>query len=292
VNFIQIILVIVISFITAFGTISYLNPLQIDKMTPGTAHETSYERVVRTNTLRCGYQYWDGAIMRNEKTGELYGPWIDMMNAIAAATGLKIEWSSQVAWSDVGAALKANKIDGMCAGMWTSAAKAKEINFTVPLAYQAVEAFVRANDHRFDFALDTLNHEQTTIAVIENDNSDFIAKQDFPLARRDILGQSFGTDGDLLMDVKTKKADVTFTVAGLWQQFEKNNPNQIRRLSKEHQLRVFGLALAVNNDDQRLLQLLNSGEQEVQNSGMLDKILDKANQAFPDMYIKPIKPFP
>jgi len=297
------VLVVVISFFTAFITVNRFVPVYLDNWglvslarpngpPPSDVHGVSYDHVVRTGVLRCGYQYWDNAVMRDDKTGQVHGAWVDMMEAIGLATGLKIEWPMQVSWSDVGAALKTHKIDAMCAGMWTSAAKAKEINFTSPLAYQAIEAFVRADDHHFDGGLKSLNDEKIKIAVIENDNSDFIARQEFPKAQRIALGQSFATDGDLLLEVMTGKADVTFTVAGLWHQFEKANPHKIRRLSPGTKLRVFGLANAVDSDEPRLLQLLNAGEQEIQNSGMLDKILDAANTDIPDMYIKSSKPFP
>lgn len=291
-KFSQVAVIILISFVTASVTVLFRHSDTANNIVSSHPQETSYERVVRTGILHCGYEYWDGGTMKDEKTGKVYGPWVDILEAIGKATGLKIEWTSQVGWSDVGAALKSNKIDAMCAGMWTSAAKSKEINFSVPLAYQAIEAFVRNDDHRFDNMLDRINENETKIAVIENDNSDFIAKQDFPRAQKISLGSINGSDSELLMHVLTNKADVTFTVTGLWRDFDKANPGKIRRLSPDHKLRVFGLAIAVNNDDPRLLQIINSGGQELENSAVLDKILDQANEKWPDMYIKPLKPYP
>lgn len=254
--------------------------------------ETSYERVVRTQTLRCGYQYWDGAVMRDNQTNQIYGPWVDIMNAIGKAANLEIEWTEQVGWDSVSAALKSNKIDAMCAGMWASAARAKEMSFSKPLTYQAIEAFVRSDDHRFDSDMQKLNDPSVNIVVIDNDNSDFIAQADFPKAQRVSLSLLNGTDSEEVMTVMTGKADVVFTVAGLWQQFNKANPNKIRHLAPDQKLRTFGLVITTNNDDQRLMQIINGSIDEIQNSGFLDKILDKANTDYPDMYIKPLKPFP
>jgi ABC-type amino acid transport substrate-binding protein len=81
-------------------------------------------------------------------------------------------------------------------------------------------------------------------------------------------------------------------VTGLWRQFEKTNSGKIRRLAPDTKLRVFGLAYAVDNEDPRLLNMINAGVQEIENSGMLDKIIDKGNLDYPDMFIKPTKPFP
>jgi polar amino acid transport system substrate-binding protein len=263
----------------------------LSKSDPSAHRETSYERVIRTQTLRCGYEYWEGALMKDPATGQISGPWVQIMDAIGHVSGLKIEWAEQVGWGDVGAALKAGKIDAMCAGMWTSADKAKEINFTNPVSYQGIEAMVRADDHRFDGGLDTLNDPNVKIAVIDNDNGDFIAQEDFPKAQRVGLSNLNGTDSEEMMQVMTGKADVTFTVAGLWQQFNKTNSGKIRRLDPPHLLRVYGLSIAIDNDDQRLLNLLNTASQEIINSGQIDKILDQAIHDYPDMYIKPNKPF-
>jgi ABC-type amino acid transport substrate-binding protein len=289
------VLTLILSFAVAVAAVYLVNPPRREgaqASAPVIAAETSYERVIRTGTLRCGYEYWDGGLMRDDTTGQLSGPWVEIMDSMGKALALKIEWTSQVGYSDVGAALKANKIDAFCNGIWTSAAKAKEISFSTPLAYNALEAFVRGDDHRFDDNLALLDDPGVKLAVIEADNSDFIAQQDFPKAQKDSLGSLNGTDSTLLMDVMTGKADATFTIAGLWHEFEKTNPGKIRRAAPDRKLRVFGLAIAVNNDDPRMLTMIDAGVQETQNSGFLDKILDQANQQWPEMYIKALKPYP
>jgi ABC-type amino acid transport substrate-binding protein len=280
-------LAVILSAITAFA----LTKLTPAPSTTAPQPETAYERVIRTGTLRCGYEYWDGVIMRDEKASKIIGSMTEIMEAWGKATGLKIEWTAQVGWGEVAAALKTNKVDAHC-GIWASAKKSKEIAFSHPVAYQSLEAFVRKDDHKFDSDLNTLNDPAVKIVIIEGDNSDFVAQEDFPKAQRLALGTLNGTDSEELMHVMTNKADVTFTVAGLWHQFNKTNPDKIRRLNPDEKLRTFGLTVAVDNADLRLLQTINSGIDEIQNSGTLDKILDKANIDFPDMYIKPLKPFP
>ncbi len=202
-KFSHLVFIVLLTIVTTWTTSFLLTPPQKQISSAADKSSSAYDRVLHSGTLRCGYQYWDGAIMRDEKTNRMHGPWVELTEALGKATGLKIEWTAQVSWDDVGAALKSSKIDAMCAGMWTSAAKAKEINFSTPLAYQAMEAFVRVDDHRFDSNLGALDDPLIKLAVIENDNSDFIAQQDFPKAQRISLGQMNGTDGDLLMYVMT-----------------------------------------------------------------------------------------
>ena len=286
-KFRQILPIVIVSFLTAYAAERYFQP---SGMASG-ARETAFDRVVRSGTLHCGYEYWDGAVMRDTQTGEVYGPWVDLTNKLGKALGLRIDWTYQVGWGDVGVALKSGKIDAMCAGMWTSASKAKEIAFTTPLAFQALEAFVRTDEHRFDGGLESLNDPQVNMSVIDSDNSDFIAQGDFPKAHRVALSALNGTDSEQLIQVMNGKADVAFVAAGAWRQFEKSNPGKIRRLAPEHKLRAFGLAYAVDNQDHRMVQMLNTAIDEIHNSNDIDKVLDKANIDFPDMYIKLLKQF-
>lgn len=249
--------------------------------------ETSYERVVRTQTLRCGYAIWEGVVMKNDK-GEVYGPWIDITNDLGRAVGLKIEWVSEVGWGEIGAALKSNKIDAMCAGMWSSAMKAKEMALSAPVAYQGVGIFVRGDDHRFDADASLLNSASTKLAVIDSDNSDFVAQTDYPQAQRVGVGL-MGTDADVLMNVATGKADATFVTPGTWRIFDRNSAGTVRPLHPGQYVRMFGLVYATGDGDHRLVQLINAGVSEIIASGLVDRILDKADKDYLDMFLRVIK---
>jgi ABC-type amino acid transport substrate-binding protein len=163
--------------------------------------------------------------------------------------------------------------------------------FSIPLAYQSIEAFVPSDEHRFDNNIDRINNEDVSVMVIDADTSDFLTREDFPKAKRLSLGQLNGTDSDLYMSLATKKADVIFDTVGLWRQYDKANPGKVRRAAAGHNLRVFGLSVVTNNDDPRLLELINVGVQEIVNSGAVDRILKKNEALYPDMYLKSIKPY-
>jgi ABC-type amino acid transport substrate-binding protein len=265
--------------------VAVIQPDKGQQTTAPAKQETAYERVVRTQTLRCGYAFWEGAVMKDD-TGTLHGPWVEVTKALGEATGLKIEWASEVGWGDVGAALKSGKIDAMCAGMWSSAMKAKEISFSNPAAFQGIEIFVRSDDQRFDGKLALLNQSDVKLAIIDNDNSDFIARVDFPQAQRVSVASVSATDTDLMLNVATAKADATFVSPGTWRLFERTNAGKLRRLHPGLTLRNFGLTYAVDNDDVRLLLLINAGVTELLNSGQIDHILDKADKDYPDMFIR------
>ncbi|MBV8060917.1 MAG: transporter substrate-binding domain-containing protein [Alphaproteobacteria bacterium] len=277
--------------IIIFATTQFMKPAAPSAQVTPQHHETSYERVIRTGTLRCGFEYWDGGVMQTPASSQMTGAWADITEEVGKATGLKIEWAQQVGWADVGAALKSGKVDAICAGMWQSAIKAKEITFSLPVTFQSIEAFAAADDQRFDNNLQRVNAADVTAAVIDSDNSDFIAQMDFPLARRFALGSLSGTDTELLMTVATGKANVTFVAPGAWRQFTKNNPGKLRRVAPGQNLRVFGQSFATDNDDHRLMDMLNVAVQEIINAGAVDRILKKYENDYPDMYLKNAKPY-
>ena len=253
-----------------------------------TAEESAFERVTRTGVLRCGYGPWDGGINKNAE-GQLVGAWVDIMNELARLSELKIEWVGEVGWGDVATALKTNKMDAMCAGMWQSGVKGKHMLFSTPLHYQTVEALIQANDTRFEGKpMSSMNNEMLRIAVVDNDNSYFIATGDFPKAERVSLGQ-MGTDSDLMLNVATGKADITFTLPGLYHVFQKTNPGKLKRAYPNQPLRVFGNTLAVNGTEHELKQLLDTAAYEALNSGSINKILTKWSADYPEMFMPAAK---
>ena len=273
---------IVISAVVAFAVSKY-----VVGPTEAVSHkETAYERVIRTGTLKCGYEFWDGGFMQDPKTNELHGPWKDFLEEFGRIAKIKIEWSDHVGWGQFPADLKSGKMDAMCAGVWQDAVRAKEIALSVPMVYTGLEAFTPNDEHRFDGNLKSVNSPDVNIMVIEGDTSDFIAQQDFPLAKRVPLGTLNATDSDLFMSIGAKKADVTFDLTGLWRQYDKINPGKVRRIDPGHYLKVIGVGVAFNNEDLRLQQLVNVGIAEMMNSGAIDRILKKYETDYPDMFMK------
>lgn len=65
---------------------------------PVLAAETGHARVIKTGTLRCGFTFWDGGVMRDEKTNELKGFIVDLTNELAKVGDVKIEWVGPIDW--------------------------------------------------------------------------------------------------------------------------------------------------------------------------------------------------
>lgn len=249
-----------------------------------------YERIIKTQTLRCGYNTYEPVIMRDPNTGEMSGIFPEYMAAISRATGLKIEWTAEIGWGEVPIALQTGKIDAMCAGKWADAKDGLQIAFTVPAFYNAIEVFARADDTRFDSDLSLINKPEISIAAMDGSITMDIAKDDFPNAK--IFGLPIlDSESDLLLNVTSGKADITFSTNGPAIGFMKNNPKKIKRVAPEKPLRVFGVTIAVNIHEQELLTLLNTATNQLLNSGSIDKILDKYESKYPGSFSRVAKPY-
>lgn len=249
-----------------------------------------YERVLETRTLKCGYNYYEPVIWRDAKTSELKGVYVDYMEALGEAIGLKIEWHSEIPWADVPIALKSKKIDAFCAGTWADAKRGLQAAFTKPVFYNAIEVYAMAGDNRFDNSLSLLNDPDITIVTLDGAQVDDIAKQDFPEAKRFAL-PSLASDAEQLLSLANGKGDVTFTNHGPALAYMKANPGVLKRVAPDKPLRVFSVTTAVDIKEQELLTVLNNATDQLHQAGMIDKILDKYEQDFPGAFLRVAKPY-
>lgn len=244
--------------------------------TPGISHtqETAFERVMRTNTLRCGYGIWAPGLTKDAQTGQLGGIFYDYLNAIGQHTGIKIEWASEVGWGDFPAALNSGRIDAMCFGAWPKAQTAKEVLFTKSVYTLPIRAYVRADDTRFDGQLAKANDPAITIATMDSELSSQIAAAQFSAAKTLSVPQ-LSDAATLLLNVATSKADITFTDAWTASLYMQKNPGQIKAVTETVPLRQFGHTIPVALGEQNLVALLNAATDEMLGNGEMDAIIAK-----------------
>ncbi|MDR3425089.1 MAG: transporter substrate-binding domain-containing protein [Alphaproteobacteria bacterium] len=239
-----------------------------------TKRETAFERVMRTNTLRCGYGIWAPGLVKDLKTGELSGIFYDYLEAIGKHTGLKIEWTEEVGWADFPTALNNGRIDAMCFGAWPRANMAREVMYTEPIYYLPFYAYVRSDDGRFDHAADKINSPDITISVMDAEMSSLLASTYFPKAKVFSIPQ-LSDASTLLLNVATGKADVTFTDAWTATAFMKQNPGKLKVVPLDRPLQVFGHTIPVAQGETALVSFLNTATNELIDSGELDVIIKK-----------------
>lgn len=236
------------------------------------ASEPAFERIVRTNTLRCGYGIWEPGLSKDMATGKLKGIFYEYLELIGQHTGLNIVWTEEVPWGDYPAALNSGRIDAMCFGAWPKANLAREVLFTEPTYYLPIKAFVRAGDTRFDQALDKINDSSVTISTMDSELSSELARTRFAKAKTFSVPQ-LSDASTLLLNVATGKADVTFTDSWTGAAYMAKNLGKIREVPAAKPLRLFGHTIPVAKGEHSLVSLLNTATDEVMSSGEFEEIV-------------------
>lgn len=251
--------------------------------------ESTYDRVLRTGELRCGYALWPGLVEKDPNTGKLSGAFYEYMEALGTAAEIRIVWTEEVSFGDIIESLRSKRVDAICSGAWTNAVRGKFSDFTTPIAYQSITAYVRADDIRFDEKIEAANSSNTTISVIDGESAATIASADFPLAK--LLSLPKGTDvSQMLLNVVAKKADITFTDSGSAGQFISKNPGKLRAVKVNYPTRVFGLPIVIAKGESKLRDSLNAGTNQLLWTGKIESILKKYEKT-PGMFLRVRQPY-
>jgi ABC-type amino acid transport substrate-binding protein len=240
--------------------------------------ESAFDRVIRTGTIRCGYIIYPPQMSIDLNTHQLSGFAYDLMERVGKDLHLKIEWTEEISPSTWMEGLHQNRFDVFCNPGWATSARALQVLATSPVFYTAVNAYGRKDDHRFD-DISNLNDETYKIATIDGSTSAAIARDIFPKAKTVSLPDM--TDfSQLLLEVSTGKADVTFSEVAQFVEFQqKNSKSNLRNLTPDRPVRLVQNAMMVDGSEGRLVTTLSLALQNLHNDGFINQLLDKYQNA-------------
>lgn len=235
--------------------------------------ETAYERVMRTNTLRCAYAIYPPFMSKDPNTGKLSGIGPDMMAAFEKTSGLKVEWALEIDWGNIGVTLQSGKADAFCAGMFLTPKRGHVIAGSTPIFFSTMEAFVRPDDKRFDNNIDRINQPDVRISVNMGDISEELAERSFPQAQRIYKGE-MGGESALFLNVATNKADIALSGPSNLSTYNQGNPTSaLRKVTLPHPLMAFASVIGVSVQEPALLQTINASLHNMIDNGVVDRIL-------------------
>ena len=234
--------------------------------------DTTFNKILSSGTLKAGYIVYAPYIAKDPKTGELSGIFYDLVNDMGKRLGTKVEWVEEAGYGTISTSLSAGRYD-LYAGIWPSADRSKAITFTVPVYYDAVYAYARNNDQRFNNNLEAINSSQIKISTIDGELADTIARETFSGAERISLPQTAPFD-QLALQVISNKADVTFLPPSSAGTFLKANPGTLKRVS-DTPVRIYGTTLGVKLGETNLKNMLDVVVQELIATGRVKEILGK-----------------
>ncbi|MDD5586374.1 MAG: transporter substrate-binding domain-containing protein [Alphaproteobacteria bacterium] len=242
------------------------------------ANETALERVVRTNHLRCAYISWSASyFMKDPNTGEFKGMGYDLADALAKTMNIKIDWVEEVGVGTMYEGLKTGRYDAICTPVIADATGGPHAAFTRTPYYVPMYAYARADDARFDIndphVLDKINSENVTVVDLEGSNVAEIHKNRYPKSKLLLMPGSTG-GADVMMQVMTKKADITQQNPAYVEDSLKSNPNSLKQVTGA--LMVFPLSIVtVGRDETGLRDWLSLGIESMLQMGTVDRILDQ-----------------
>lgn len=227
--------------------------------------------------------------MKDPNTGEFSGIYHDIMEQVANGAGLKIEWTEEIPWGDFSTAVDNGRVDMFCAPLVAAPARTKSAYFTKPLFYVDFSAYVRADDNRFNNNYEAINSENIKISVIEGELSGIVAKQNFPKAQLVEINNLVGA-AQAIINVADGKADVVFFEPFSVMEYMKNNPGKIKKVPNPQPFGIFGVGMPTKLGDDKFLWLINSGLQNLLDTGYVERVFKKYN-APDDILLRVAKPY-
>lgn len=254
------------------------------------ADQSAFDRVVSSKTIRCGYFSWPPYVAKDPNTGKLSGINVDIMEAIAKNLDLKIEWTGEVGVGDVATSLNTNKFDVMCATVWPSPGRVKNLTLTKAPFYNIVYAYVRTGDTRFDNDLNKANNKAIKVSGIDGDYSQDLSKEKLPNATQVMLPQ-MASGTEILMQVMNKKADIVFSDTSMVKEFLKANPGSLQQVKGIGPVRYFGEMLSVKRGETELRDMLDIAIEQLTNDGTLEALVAKYRKEYNATFFAPSKSF-
>jgi ABC-type amino acid transport substrate-binding protein len=235
--------------------------------------ETAYDRVMRTNTLRCAYGLYPPWIGKDPNTGKLNGIMPDIMAAFEQASGIKVEWGPEIDWGNIAVTLQSGKADAFCAGMFMTPKRGRVIAAATPLFFSVMQAFARSDDKRFEGNIDRINQPDVRISVNMGDISEEMAQRIFPQAQL-VYKSSVGGEAELFLNVATNKADIALSGPSNLSTYNLSNPSTaLRQVELQNPVMIFRNIVGVDIHELTLLQTINATLYNLIDSGAIDKIL-------------------
>ncbi len=242
------------------------------------------QRVLDSETIRCGYAISPPALVKDPTTGEMSGPVPEVMEEIGKTLGLTIKWTEEAGWGNFIEGLRANRYDAFCAGMWPDGPRMKFLSLTQPFVYNVMYGYVRVDDNRFDGNIEAANSEDITVPVVEGDITETLFKQVFPKAKQLNLGQ-ISTVSEMILSVTTKKADITLLAPDMFDAFDKTNPGELRVVKNTGPLGYKGASFGVKAGEYHMRDMLDQALNILRDDGTLEKIFAK----YSEHYIPPVQ---
>lgn len=261
-----------------------------NSQTTNSNENSVYEKVISSSTIRACYIVTPPSLIKDPNTGKLSGASFDILEQATKNLGLKLSWDYEVGWGEAIEALNTGKCDILGSAIWGNSNRGKTSEFIEPIYYSAINAYVRANDNRFDNNLSLANNEKIKLAVADGSTTYLISGRQFPKAQTIKLAES-SDSGTLMMNVVDGKADMTFAEASQIKLYEKNNPGKSKAVLGVKPVAVYEDVMLVKKGEFKLKTTMDGAIKELLFGGFIDKTLDKYEESGTNVFYRVATPY-
>lgn len=251
---------------------------------------STYDKVVSSGTIRACYLIYPPASIKDPNTGKLSGVFVETLNKAAENMGLKVDWNTEVGWGDMIEALNSNKCDIVGSPAWSNSTRGKSAEFSQPIYYSAINAYVRANDNRFNSDITIANNSNYKLATVDGETSQLIASRQFPNAKTLQLPQL--TDvSQMLLNVVDSKADMAFLEPTVANAYIKNNPGKVKNVSIVKPVVIYGNIMLIKKGEFTFKSAIDNAIIELLNNGYIDSVINNYEKNYPGGFYRVAVPY-
>lgn len=239
--------------------------------------ETTYERVMRTGVIRCAYISWKPYSLKNPNHPERppQGSSIDIIEAVADRLNLKVEYTEEIGWGNIGEGFATNRYDAVCTQMWPDAPKMKNFLLSLPLFYSEILPYINSGDKRFQ-SIDDINQPSTRIAVLDGALTQNLAEKSFPKATLVRLSPT-SSSAEYYLTLTTKKADIILGDADEIAVQKAVANLTIEKIEGLKPIRSLPHVFAFSGNDQRFATMMNEALSQLKAEGYMKEIATRYN---------------
>jgi ABC-type amino acid transport substrate-binding protein len=230
----------------------------------------SLEKIMKEKTFNIGYIPVPPAVIRDPKTGELSGYFVDSIKLICEQMGVKPNFV-EASWSTFIAGLQSGQFDLSIATTFATIPRAMAVDFTRPIQYNAYSAIVRKGDTRFKTLAD-IDQPGIKIALVQGAAGHEYAKQNFKNAQLITLATPDLTAP--FVEVSAKRADVGIEDSWSTRRYAALHP-EVVDLFAERPYNVLPIAWAVRKGEPELLSFINTAIDYLRVNGRLEQFAAK-----------------
>jgi polar amino acid transport system substrate-binding protein len=229
-------------------------------------------RVRDAHTLRAAFIDYPPSMTVDPNTKAKGGIMPEVIAEAAKAMGLQVSYVEETTFASMIDTLESGRADIVVSGIWPSSSRALRGDFSRVVYYSPVYAYARSNDTRFDNNLAAAKNISVRIATIDGELSSIVAQADYPGTPTVSLPQQADVT-QLLLQLTSRKADITFVEPAIADQFLAKNPGSIRRVAGVEPVRLFPNTFLFRKGDTGLRDAVNIAILELTNSRRLDAIV-------------------